>query len=160
MLLQPVSRVSLCLQPGGTRKSDGIAANDDATAIVVNSTWFLLAVAVALQPEGGWKLVDAVGDTATWEIPLNARKAASLSYVSLASCSRGIFIPLSLPSLSPPVVFFPFALYYLSYRYTFLFLCRPSSLPAVLYTLYYVSFTFSSTFLVFYFPSSAREMVD
>lgn len=104
VLLQPVSRASLCLQLGGTRKSDGIAANDDATAIVVNSTWFLLAVAVTLQPEGG-KLVDAVGDTATWEIPLNARKAASLSYVSLASCSGGIFIPLSLPLLSPLVVF-------------------------------------------------------
>lgn len=88
-----------CLQSGDTREGcNGIAANDDATA--VNSTapsWFLLAVAAALQPEQ--KPVDAVGDTATWEIPLNARKAASLSYVSLP-CSHGISIP-PLSSLAP-----------------------------------------------------------
>lgn len=73
-----------------------IAGNDDANA--VNSTAPDVVLACRCRCSATGEPVDAVGDTATWEIPLNARKAASLSYVSLP-CSRGISIPLSLPSL-------------------------------------------------------------
>lgn len=88
--------MSLCLQPGGGEHS--IAANDDANAVNSTAPDVVLACRCSYPATEGWKPVDAVGDTATWEIPLNARKAASLSYVS-PPCSRGISIPLSLPSL-------------------------------------------------------------
>lgn len=119
-------------------EESGIAANDANT---VNSTDpdVVLACRCRCSATGGRKPVDAVGDTATWEIPLNARKAASLSYVSLPCIS----IPLSLPPLfSLPSRELPIHL-------------SPPPLPLYSTFRYIASFAFSSThcFLLLFLSS-------
>lgn len=132
-------RVSLRLQQGSTRKSDGIPANDDATAIVVNLTVPVLVLACCCcnrRVGGSW--------LTQWETrppgkyPLMPAKLPH---------SRTSLCPVLSRHFHPPriILLSLFAIF----RYTFLFPLL--LLPAALYTLRYTApFAFSLLFSILF----------